>query len=180
MFGMLTFGGDLAHFSAVRPRIGRNHVIHCLDAYQRGEGLQDVRYAGSLSMTISSFMRRTAMVPFVSDFLIPDPAAVLHELALLNSTHDAFAVLIDAAFAFELPRTSAGWIETFDVETGRTRVISRAAMARMADRVRAWQDEVAAAAKAADVDLVRVGVDHANSDLALAEFVGERRLRKVG
>jgi uncharacterized protein (DUF58 family) len=156
MFGMLTFGGDLEHFSAVRPRIGRNQVIHCLDAYERGQGLQDVRHAGSLSTTVSSFMRRTAMIPFISDFLFADPPDVLRELSLLNSSHDAFAVMIDAAFAFELPRTSAGWIETFDIETGRTRVISRSAMARMADRVRAWQDDVAAAAKAVDVDLVRL------------------------
>ena len=124
-------------------------------------------------------MRRTALIPFVSDFLFADPPGVMKELSLLNSSHDVFVVLIDAAFAFELPSTSAAWIDTFDVETGRSRIMSRAAMARMADRVRGWQDGVAQAAKDADIDLVKVGVDHTTSDVALAEFVAERRLRKV-
>ena len=179
MFGMLTFGEDVSRLSAIRPRIGRNHVIHCLDAYEHQRGLQDVRAANSLSTTIASFMRRTALIPFVSDFLFADPATVIKELALLNSSHDVFVVLIDAAFAFELPATSAGWVDAFDVETGRSRILSRGTMARLADRVRAWQDDVVAAAKDADVDLVRIGIDHTTSDLALADFVAERRLRKV-
>ena len=57
--------------------------------------------------------------------------------------------------------------------------MSRAALAGMADRVRGWQERVAVAAKALDIDLVRLGIDHGASDLALAEFVAERRLRKV-
>jgi hypothetical protein len=57
--------------------------------------------------------------------------------------------------------------------------MSRRALARMADRVRGWQDEVAAMAKDADLDVVRVGPDVVASDLALADFVAERRLRKI-
>ena len=34
-------------------------------------------------------------------------------------------------------------------------------------------------AKAADLDVLRIGVDEVASDLALSEFVAERRLRKV-
>ena len=34
-------------------------------------------------------------------------------------------VLVDGAFAFEFPAVSAGWIEVFDVETRRARVVSR-------------------------------------------------------
>ena len=138
-----------------------------------------MRQTGSLSTTLASFMRKTALVPFVSDFLLEDARSVLGELSLLSSTHDVFVVLVDAAFAFELPRVSAGWIEAFDVESGRSRLMSRRALARMAGRVRAWQDEVAAMAKNADLDVVRIGVDASASDLALAEFVAERRLRKV-
>ena len=135
MFGILTFDSDLQHLSAVRPRIGKNQVIHCLDAYEHRRNLQDVRFASSLSMTIGSFMRKTALIPFVSDFLFDDPPAVLKELSLLTSMHDVFVVLIDAAFAFELPHTSAGWIDAYDVETGRSRVISRATLESMAARV---------------------------------------------
>jgi hypothetical protein len=193
-FGLMTFEGppeggphdrgardDISdfHFAAVRPHIGRNQVVHCLDAYQHGRGLEDVRHTGSLSTTIASFTRRTALVPFLSDFLFDSADAVLRELSLLSSTHDAFVVLVDAAPAFELPRLSAGWVEVFDVETGRARTLSRAEAARMGSRVRGWQDHIAAAAREHDLDLVRVSTDSAASDLALAEFVGERRLRKV-
>jgi uncharacterized protein (DUF58 family) len=179
LFGLITFDAGVERLSAVRPRIGKSHVIHCLDAYQHGRGLQEVRHTGALSTTLASFMRKTALVPFVSDFLLENPRAVLRELSLLSTTHDVFVVLIDAAFAFELPRVSAGWIDAFDVETGRSRLMSRAALARMAGRVRGWQDEVAAMARDADLDLVRVSSDALATDLALAEFVAERRLRKV-
>jgi uncharacterized protein (DUF58 family) len=179
LFGLMTFESTMEQLSAVRPRIGKRQVIHCLDAYQHGHGLQELRQSGSFSTTIASFMRKTALVPFVSDFLIDDPRSVLRELSLLSTTHDVFVVLIDAAFAFELPPVSAGWIEAFDVETGRSRLMSRRALARMADRVREWQDDVAAQAKDVDLDVVRIGIDHTASDLALAELVAERRLRKI-
>jgi uncharacterized protein (DUF58 family) len=179
LFGLITFASTVEDLSAVRPRIGKGHVIHCLDAYQHGRGLQEVRQTGSLSTTIASFLRKTALVPFVSDFLVDSPRSVLDELSLLSTTHDVFIVLVDAAFAFELPPVSAGWIEAFDVETGRSRLMSRGALARMADRVRRWQDNVAALAKDRDLDVVRIGIDQTTSDLALAEFVAERRLRKV-
>ena len=49
----------------------------------------------------------------------------------------------------------------------------------MAKQVRAWQDEVVQIAKDLNIDLVRTGISEINSDLALAEFMAERRLRKV-
>lgn len=179
LFGVMTFDASVQDLSAVRPRIGKGHVIHCLEAYQHGHGLQEVRRTGSLSTTLGSFMRKTALVPFVSDFLFEDARSVIAELSLLSSTHDVFVVLVDAAFAFELPDVSSGWIEAFDVETGQSRLMSRRALARMSDRVRRWQDEVAAMAKDADLDVVRIGSDPGAGDLALADFVAERRLRKV-
>ena len=57
---------------------------------------------------------------------------MLKELSLLNSNHDAFLVMIDSAFAFEMPPVSSGWIEAFDVETSTTRVMSRGALRRLA------------------------------------------------
>jgi uncharacterized protein (DUF58 family) len=178
-FGLATFDDAGRHLAAIRPRIGRNHVMHCLDAYQNGRGLEEVRDTGSMSMTIGSFMRKTALIPFVSDFLFDDPRAVLDELSLLNATHDVFVVLIDAAFAFQLPHVSAGWVETVDVETGRTRMMSRAALRDMAVRVRAWQNDVAGVAREVGLDVVRFGTESVANHLALAEFVAERRLRKV-
>jgi uncharacterized protein (DUF58 family) len=178
-FGLATFDDAGQHLAAIRPRIGRNHVMHCLDAYQNGRGLEEVRDTGSMSMTIGSFMRKTALIPFVSDFLFDDPRAMLDELSLLNATHDVFVILIDAAFAFQLPHVSAGWVETVDVETGRTRTMSRAALRDMAVRVQAWQNDVAGVAREVGLDVVRFGTESVANHLALAEFVAERRLRKV-
>ena len=179
MFGLITFDAKFAQLAAIRPRIGKNQVIHCLEAYQFGSGLQELKRAGSLSMSLAGFMRKTSMVPVISDFLFDDAAPVLRELALVNSAHDVFIVLIDSAFAFELPPVSAGWIEGFDVETGRSRVMSRGSLKTLAARTRAWQDEVARMAKAADLDVLRIGVDEQQTAIALSEFIAERRLRKA-
>ena len=179
MFGLITFDARFDQLAAVRPHIGKNQVIHCLDAYQFQTGLQPLKRSESLSMSLAGFMRKTSMVPVISDFLFDDPGEVLRELAHLNSTHDVFIVLIDSAFAFELPPISAGWVEAFDVETGRAKVMSRGAMSALSRRTRAWQDDVARMAKDNDLDVLRIGVDERETAIALSEFIAERRLRKV-
>src|SRR5262249_28769634 len=147
MFGLITFDARFDELAAVRPRIGKNQVIHCLEAYQFHKGLLPLKKADSLSMTLAGFMRKTSMVPVISDFLFDEPGAVLDELGQLNSMHDVFIVLIDSAFAFELPPVSAGWIEAFDVETGQSRVMSRGSMKALSARTRAWQNDVTRQAK---------------------------------
>ena len=120
------------------------------------------------------------MVPVISDFLFDEAGPVLKELGQLNSTHDVFIVLIDSAFAFELPPISAGWIEAFDVETGRSRVMSRRALRALSSprrgagrtRSRGWRRTV-------DLDVLRIGVDEQQTAIALSEFIAERRLRKA-
>src|SRR5438093_11452075 len=179
MFGLMMFDSSFSRLSAIRPRIGKNQVIHCLDAYQYRRGLQSVKESESLSRSIAGFMRKTSLVPVISDFLFEGPEEVLDELAQLNSNHDVFLVLIDAAFAFELPKVSAGWIEAFDVETGKSRVMSRGALGRLATRVREWQNDIERIAKDAGLDVVRLGLDKTESVIQLTEFVMERRLRKV-
>ena len=76
MFGLATFDDACQHLAAIRPRIGRNQVMHCMDAYQNNRGLQEVKGTGSMSMTIGSFMRKTSLIPFVSDFLFDEPRAL--------------------------------------------------------------------------------------------------------
>ena len=178
-FGLVTFDAGFAHLAAVRPKTGKSHVVHCLDAYQDRHGLQPVRTAGSISTTLAGHLRSRSLLPVISDFLFDDPQAVLRELALLNATHDVFIVLIDGAFAYELPPVSAGWIEMVDVETGDARTVSRAAYRQMAARIRDWQVQVHRAAKDLDIDVVEVGLDAAKADIALSEFIAERRLRKT-
>jgi len=179
MFGLITFDGGFQHVRAVRPRIGKGQVIHCLNAYQQEPGVQKVKQAGSLSTTIAALLRRTSLVPVVSDFLFEKPQDVLQELSQLHSTHDVFLVLVDSAFAFELPRVSSGWIETVDIETGRSRLMSRTALRALANRMRGWQDEVERMARDLDLDVLRFGIDPVKSEVSLAEFVAERRLRKM-
>ncbi len=162
----------------MRPRIGKGQVIHCLDAYQWGTGLQEIKTTGSLSATLTGFSRKTSLMPVISDFLFDDVDTLLRELSQVDNVHDVFIMMVDASFAFELPRVSAGWIEVYDVETGRTRMMSRRELGRQGERIRAWQDDVAAKAKSFDLDVVRLGLDQVKFDVALIEWVAERRLRR--
>jgi hypothetical protein len=130
-------------------------------------------------MSLAGFMRKTSMVPVISDFLFDDPGEILTELGQLNSVHDVFIVLIDSAFAFDLPPVSAGWIEAFDVETGQARVMSRGSLRALSARTRAWQDDVTRQAKEVGMDVLRIGVDDQQTAIAMSEFIAERRLRKV-
>jgi uncharacterized protein (DUF58 family) len=108
--GLITFDEGFKHLGAVRPRIGKGQVIHCLDAYQHGEGLQELRHTGDLAASLAGFMRKTSMVPIISDFLFEDVDGLMRELGHLNSLHDVFLGIVDASFAFELPGVSAGWV----------------------------------------------------------------------
>jgi hypothetical protein len=97
----------------------------------------------------------------------------------LNAVHDVFLLMADARFAYDVPRVSDGWIDVFDIESGRTRVLSRREVGRLADRANTWQDEVARMAKDVDLDVVRVGLDRWEMETALVGFAAERRLRKM-
>jgi uncharacterized protein (DUF58 family) len=176
--GLVTFDHDFTNIQGLRPRIGKGQVIHCLDAYQFGQGLQDIRNTGDLGATLIGFLRKTSMVPVISDFLFDNVDALVKDLARVNSLHDVFLAIVDASFAFELPGVSAGWIETFDVESGRSRVMSRKELMAMAGKVREWQDDVAKTAKRAGIDALRLESDPTKFDVALLEWVAERRLRR--
>jgi len=176
--GLITFNEGFRDLSAVRPRIGKGQVIHCLEAYQHGFGLQDLRHAGNLSATLSGFSRKTSMMPVISDFLFDDAGEFIRELAQVDNVHDVFIMMVDASFAFQLPKVSAGWIEVYDVETGKTRMMSRGELSHQSERVRAWQDEVTRQAKQLDLDVIRLGIDQVKFDVALVEWVAERRLRR--
>jgi uncharacterized protein (DUF58 family) len=179
LFGLITFGDGFARMESVRPRVGRGHVIHCLDAYEGRVGMEEVRTGPRLASTIGGHLRRTSMLPIVSDFLFENASDTLRELAHLNAVHDVFLVMIDSAFAFELPDISAGWINAYDVETGQSRLMSRRELNALAHRVRAWQDDLERQAHDADLDVLRIGVDLDKSLPALLEFVTVRRLRKA-
>lgn len=153
--GLVTFDRDTRRI-AVRPRVGRNHAVHCVDVYRdhlrRRYGAESARHR-----TFGALLRKPSLVPVISDFLFDPPDPFLAELADLNSTHDVFVVLIDSAFAFEAPPLSAGWIEAADAETGRTRLLAARDLRQMAGRVREWQDAVEHQARGRGLDVLRLG-----------------------
>src|SRR4051812_22539783 len=168
-FGLMTFYAGFSNLAAVRPRIGKNQVIHCLDAYQHHRGLQDVKAGESLSARIAGYIRKPSLIPIVSDFLFDDAKTVIEELTQLHSTHDVILVIIDSAFAYEMPPVSSGWLEAFDVESGRSRVVSRRTVRALGKRAHAWQDEVQRMAKNANIDVLRLGLDEIDSAISLSE-----------
>jgi uncharacterized protein (DUF58 family) len=178
-FGIVTFDEGFTHLAGIRPRSGKRHLVRCLDAYQFQRGVEAEPRVGDISTALAAQIRSTALVPVISDFLFEDVDEVLRELSLLNQTHDVFLVLIDSAFAFDLPAASAAWIETVDAETGRSRTMRRGEFMQLAARVRDWQERVKVAARDLDLDVVSLGPDKTQADVALAEFVAERRLRKT-
>lgn len=179
LFGLISFDKDFHQVAAARPRIGKSHVIHCLDLYQGHVAVDSPGVQLDVTATIESHLRKTSFVPIISDFLFADAPRVLRELALLNALHDVFLVMVDARFAYRLPTVSAGWIETFDIETGQTRVVSRREFARLAARIEEWQEQIIGIARDADLDIVRVGADRWQMQTTLVEFFTERRLRKL-
>jgi hypothetical protein len=124
-------------------------------------------------------VRKASLVPVISDFLFPDADRLVQELSLLNAVHDVFLLIADVRFAYQIPTVSDGWIEAYDVESGRTRVLSRRELRRLADRVAVWQDRIETQARSLGLDVVRVGLDRWQMESALVGFTAERRLRKM-
>jgi uncharacterized protein (DUF58 family) len=182
-FGLITFDDQFRQIAAARPRIGKPHVIYCVDLYQKFQKMdapERTSDAPSLDVTatIEGHLRKTSMVPVISDFLLPDIERVIKELSHISGMHDVFLIMADVRFAYQLPSASAGWIETFDIETGATRIVSRRELARMAERVDEWQAHVGELARDNDLDVVRVGLDRWEMETTLIEFARERKLRK--
>ena len=178
MFGLVTFDDRFRQVAAARPRIGRSHVIYCVDLYQHPPAADAVPDR-EITETVASHLRKTSLIPVISDFMFADAPRAIRDLARLNAVHDVFLVMADVRFAYTLPSVSAGWVEVFDIETGRTRVLSRRELKRLADRVDEWQQTIMRAARDADLDIVRVGLDRWEMESTLAQFAAERRLRKM-
>ena len=178
-FGLITFDDQFRQMAVARPRIGKPHVIYCLDLYQQFKASDPDTLPQDVTATIEGHLRKTSMVPVISDFLLPDVERVIKELSLINGLHDVFLMMADVRFAYQMPSTSAGWIETFDIETGGTRVVSRREFARMPERIEQWQKHVSDLARDNDLDIVQVGLDRWEMETTLIEFAKERRLRKL-
>ena len=106
--GLVTLDGPKRRMS-VRPRVGRNHAIHCIEAYQTEVLADDGETETSTvaNPTLTGMLRRRSLIPVVSDFLFEDVESLLDELAELSAVHDVFLAMIDCVFAFELPGMAA-------------------------------------------------------------------------
>ena len=178
-FGVVIFNDRFEQVAAARPRIGRSHLLYGNELYRQSVLGKDEATERDVIVGIESQVRKSSLIPVISDFLFPDVQHILNELSKLNAIHDVFLLMADARFAYDVPKVSDGWIDVFDIESGRTRVLSRREVGRLADRANAWQDEVVQMAKDADLDVVRVGLDRWEMETALVEFAAERRLRKM-
>ena len=179
LFGLMTFDGNARQIAAARPAVGKAHVLYCLDLYDHPKAADAQDDDRTFTADLEGHLRKTSLVPVISDFLFADAPRLISELSLLNTAHDVFLLMVDAQFAYRLPAVSAGWIDLFDVETGQTRVVSRREFERLGARVGQWQEEIRRMASDADLDIVQVGLDPWQMETALVEFVAERRLRKT-
>ena len=178
LFGLMAFGEGFRQLAAARPRIGRPHVLHCIDLYQQPPVGVVTATDGRVADAIAAHLRRTSLVPIISDFLFASAPDAMKDFARLNAAHDVFLVMADARFAYQLPPMADGWIQTFDVESGSTRLMSRREFGRLAARLEEWQDNILHLAQEAGLDIVRVGLARWDMETTLAAFVAERRLRK--
>ena len=180
LFGLVTFDERFGPLASARPKIGRSHLLYCLDLYRQSlSQARDPERVQDIVGAIESQVRKSSLVPVISDFLFADAAVLIRQLSQLNAVHDIFLLMADVRFAYEVPSISDGWVEVFDIESGRTRVLSRREMRRLAGRIAEWQDEIELVARDADLDVVRVGLDRWEMETALVKFTAERRLRKI-
>jgi uncharacterized protein (DUF58 family) len=179
LFGLVTFDDRFQQLAVARPKIGRSHLLYCLDLYQHRRTPDPGEERRNIVLAIEGQVRKASLVPVISDFLFADARDLIRELALLNAVHDVFLLMADVRFAYEIPVVSDGWIEAYDIESGRTRVLSRRELRRLAGRVVEWQDAIERFARDAGIDVVRVGLDRWQMETALVEFTAERRLRKM-
>jgi uncharacterized protein (DUF58 family) len=180
LFGLVAFDERFAPLASARPRIGRSHLLYCLDLYRQSLSQErDAERVQDIVGAIESQVRKASLVPVISDFLFADADVLIQQLSHLNAVHDIFLLMADVRFAYEVPSLSDGWVEVFDVESGRTRVLSRREMRRLAGRITEWQDDIERLARDADLDVVRVGLDRWEMETALVKFTAERRLRKM-
>tara|TARA_B100001123_G_scaffold336740_1_gene380796 strand:+ start:1341 stop:2261 length:921 start_codon:yes stop_codon:yes gene_type:complete len=160
---------------AVRPRAGKNHAIHCIETYQKEVFATEHNHADTPASLIG-LMRHRSLVPVISDFLLPDASNMIQELGQLGTVHDVFLVLIDCTFVYKLPTLSAGWVETYDVETQQTRLLSARELDRLAQEISEWQDAVIGLATDTGLEVVRVKPDNEHEELA--NFLAQRRVRR--
>ena len=68
--------------ASARPRIGRSHVLYCLDLYRQSlSQSRDPERVQDIVAAIESQLRKASLVPVISDFLFADANALIQQLS---------------------------------------------------------------------------------------------------
>ena len=131
MFGLITFDEGFRQLAAARPRIGKPHVLYCLDLYQQPRG-RPTCPAGraDVAAAIAGHLRKTSLVPVISDFLFADAPRLIQRA--VDPERGARCVPHDGGRAFRVPACRRVGRLDPDASTWR-----RAARGRLAPGIRA-------------------------------------------
>ena len=177
-FGLVAFDDRCKPRGTLRPRAGKAHVMHCLSLYARCSDSRE-EGSGELIPLLESYLRSSSLLVLVSDCLLPGIDELIERFAVLTGEHDVLVVMVDAGPAFAVPPINAGWLEIYDVETGETRTVSRAAAVEMVERIDEWQNAMVRHARSRGLDIVRVGAGRWELEEALTTCFASRRLQKM-
>src|SRR4029434_7984103 len=76
-FGLVTFDEGSSPLASARPRIGRSHLLYCLDLYRQSLSQErDPERVQDIVGAIERQVRKSSPVPVVSDFLFADAAGL--------------------------------------------------------------------------------------------------------
>ena len=89
MFGLITFDDGSSRWRRRgRASAAARHLLPGFVSAADGQGRRG-RHR-DITTTIESHLRKTSLVPVISDFLFADAPRILSELSLLNAVHDVF------------------------------------------------------------------------------------------
>ena len=152
-------------------------MLYCLDLYQRRSPTDRPAVLSDVTTTIAGHLRKTSLVPVISDFLFADAARVIKELSLLNAAHDLFLMLVDARFAYQLPTVSAGCSKPTYRNGPQARDVAQGVQPGWPAASKSGRRRHAALG-AMPISISGAWDDRWEMETTLVEFVAERRLRK--
>lgn len=175
--GLFIFDGQYG-YDYTRPRLGRNHVVNCISKYFNPEFSHSAGSFNGLAGMIMGSLKRTSIIPVISDFLFPDTEDFIEALSVIKTRHDVFGVMVDCSFLFNLPEVPDGWVSCADVESGRPVLLSKLEFTRMVKRVTDYQDEAIQMAHEKGIEVVKLSRDRPQFFNDLTEFFFIRKTKR--
>ncbi len=165
-------------YGCLRPKAGKGQVVTCIKKYKERKFSLSVNSLAEVAKKILGQLTRTSTIPFVSDFLAGNPTEIINAIVGLKTKHDAFMVMIDQGFAFDLPQIVDGWVECVDVDSGQKMILSSRELSRLSEKVTKYQDELILMARDRGIEVIRVGRDKNESFIKMADFFFIRRTKR--